>query len=75
VPQPIAFDVFGKRMLVEGSAGNWRLFLLGADGKRSPVDVAIPSFITEDELEQFLDDVFHEAATPGHVSVRRLPPG
>ena len=72
MPGRIVFDVFGERMLVEGAAGNWRLFSLGADGKRSPVNVAIPAFVTEDALEQYLDDLFHERATPGKPSVRRL---
>ncbi len=69
----MTFDVFGKRMLVEGSPGNWRLFSLGADGKRSLIEVPIPAFIAEDELERYLGDIFHEAATPRHPKVRRLP--
>lgn len=73
MPSRLTFDVFGKRMLVEGSPGNWRLFALGPEGKRAPVEVAIPAFIREAELEQYLGDIFHETASPRHPTVRRLP--
>jgi hypothetical protein len=68
----IKFNVFGRRMLVEGSAGNWRLYALASDGKRSPLDIPIPDFVTEGELAQYLGDIFHESATPRHPDVRRL---
>ena len=68
----LIFDVFGKRMLVERSDDGWRLFSLGVDGKHSPVHVSIPASVKETELEQYLDDVFHEAATAHHPCVRRI---
>lgn len=68
----VKLDVFGKRMLVERVEGHWRTHQLGADGKRSPVDIAVPASLTEDELVQFFDDVFHEAATPQRPAVVRL---
>ena len=68
----LVFDVFGARMEVERAADGWRLWRLGTDGKRSPVEVSIPAFVAEDELLQYLDDVFHEVATPEHPSVRRV---
>jgi hypothetical protein len=72
VSEPLLFDVFGKTMLVESSRKGWQLFLLGADGKRSAVDVPIPAFVTENELAQYLDDIFHESASSRHPCVRRL---
>lgn len=69
----VKLDVFGKRMLVEWYEGAWRTFLLGADGKRSIVDIAIPVNVAEDELVQYFDDVYHEAATPHRPTVIRLP--
>jgi hypothetical protein len=66
------FDVFGQLMLVEPAAQGWQLFVLGADGKRSLADVVIPEFIRQPELAQYLDDVFHEAATPANPCVRPL---
>jgi hypothetical protein len=67
------FDVFGKIMCAERTDSGWRLLVLGTDGKRSPSDVVIPSFISEEELAQYLDDIFHEWASPERPSVRRIP--
>jgi hypothetical protein len=69
----IKFDVFGTLMAVERHAGAWQVFLLLGDGKRSPANVFIPDFVAEAELAQYLDDLFHEAARPHHLSVVRLP--
>jgi hypothetical protein len=69
----LKFNVFGRIMIAEASDEGWKLFVLGSDGKRSPADVVVPHFIRESELEQFLDDVFHEMATRERPSVRRLP--
>lgn len=71
--EQFAFDVFGKRMVVERAAEGWRLWRPGPDGKRSPVEVEIPAFVAENELLQYLDDVYHELATPANPCVRRVP--
>ena len=68
----VTLDVFGKRMLVEWADGGWRTYLLGSDGKRSLVNVAIPELIPEAELVQYFDDIYHEAATPERPAVIRL---
>ena len=68
----VKLDVFGKHMLVEWVANTWRTYLLGNDGKRSPVDVVVPSTVAEGELAQYFDDLYHEAATPRHPAVVRL---
>ena len=73
VPSRLKFDVFGKTIVAESSDDGWQLFVLGADGKRSPSEVVVPDFIREDELEQFLDDLFHEMATRERSSVTRIP--
>jgi len=68
----IRFDVYGTPMQVERDATGWRLFRIGGEGKKSPVQASIPEFIAEDELGQFLDDLFHENATPTHPVVKRI---
>ncbi|MDB5909058.1 MAG: hypothetical protein JWP34_3172 [Massilia sp.] len=68
----IKFSVFGRLVLVEHTTDGWRAFYPGADGLRRPVDFIIPDFIEEAELEQYLGDLFHEAATPRHSEVQRL---
>jgi len=69
----VRLDVFGKHMLVERAGDEWRTYLLGADGKRSPVDIAVLAKVTEAEMAQYFDDLYHEAATPPHPVVVRLP--
>jgi len=69
----IKLDVFGRLMLAERTASGWQLFHLGSDGKRSLArDIVIPGFICEDELDQYLADIFHESATGKHPGVKRL---
>jgi hypothetical protein len=68
----VKLDVFGTHMLVERSDGAWRTYVVGADGKRSLLDVVVPEFVSEDELAQYFDDLYHEAATPGRPAVVRL---
>ena len=72
VTASVLLDVFGERMLVERSGGTWRTYVLGNDGKRSMVNVPIPDSITEDELAQYFDDLYHESATPRRPAVVRL---
>jgi hypothetical protein len=69
----IKLDVYGRLMLAERTASGWQLFHLGSDGKRSLArDIVIPDFIGEDELGQYLADIFHESATGKHPGVKRL---
>lgn len=70
----LRFDVFGTRIAVERRGEAWVCHVLGAEGKRRPADFQIPDFVADGEIEQFLADLFHEAATPTNGDVRRLPP-
>ena len=70
---PIKLDVFGKRMFVERHEGHWRTYLVGSDGKRSLVHIAIPDSLLEADLVQYFDDIYHEVATPERPAVVRLP--
>jgi len=67
------FKVFRRLIAVTGAPGAWRAFYLGADGKRRPADFVVPGDLAEADLADYLADLFHEDATPGHDSVRRLP--
>lgn len=68
----LRFDVFGQRVAIERTPGGWSTWLLGADGKRRRADFEVPAFVAEDELAQYLADLFHESATPARVEVRRI---
>jgi hypothetical protein len=61
--------------LVERTASGWRSCSPGVDGKRGPVsDTLIPPFVaTDDELLQFLADLWHEDARPDRQLVRWIP--
>ena len=63
-------EVFGRRLLVEKTATGWRTYTPGDDGKRRPA-VDVPSFVvTDDELLQYLADLWHESARPDRNVVR-----
>lgn len=70
----LRFNVFGRIVVIERQGGSWRAYAIGNDGKRSPAGFVVPDFVTEDELEQYLFDLFHELATPGNGDVRRVDP-
>nr|WP_322045347.1 hypothetical protein [Paraburkholderia sp. J67] len=66
------FDVFGRRMAIVRNDGMWAAFHLGVEGKRRRAAFEIPAFIKADELAQYLDDLFHEDASPQRPSVVAL---
>jgi hypothetical protein len=66
------FDVFGRVMVANRTEDAWSLLVLGPDGKRAPADVVVPAFVSEDQLLQYLDDLYHELATRERPCVKRL---
>ena len=69
----LKFDVFGRQLWIERSAGGWMAFYPGNEGKKRPVtDIVIPESLTEADLGQYLADLFHEHASRQHPDVKRL---
>ncbi|KGE09422.1 hypothetical protein LA03_15935 [Burkholderia gladioli] len=68
------FDLFGRIVSIVHQQGRWQAYDVGAEGKRRPADFQIPDFVEADELLQYLDDLFHEDATPRHPAVVEMPP-
>lgn len=68
------FNVFGRIMAIERAGSAWRCFVVGADGKRSPAQLAVPSELTCDELAPYLYDIYHENATPTNGDVFEIRP-
>lgn len=66
------FNVFGRVYLIERQGGRWQAYAAGNEGKRSPAGFVVPDFLTEEELLQYLADLFHENATPWNGDVHRL---
>jgi hypothetical protein len=67
--QTYRFDVFGRSIEVARERDNWVPYLLGQEGKRRRADFIIPAFVAGDELLQYLDDLFHESASPSRPAV------
>ncbi len=66
------FMVFGRLVAVTGGAGARQVFYLGAEGKRRPADFVVPADVADEDLAEYLGDLFHEDATPRYNSVERL---
>jgi hypothetical protein len=68
----LRFDVFGRRVDVERVQHAWVAFVPGSDGKRRPANIPIPAELDANGVARYLDDVFHEGASPEHPKVRLL---
>ena len=70
----IKLNVFGKFVLATRGNEDWHLYYLSEDGKRRTAaeDLFVPDFVTESELEEYLEDLCHEWVTEKHPNVRRL---
>ena len=66
------FNVFGRLIAIRGEPGSRRTFELGAEGKRRPADFIVPDDVADDELCEYLFDLFHEDATPRNGVVTRI---
>ena len=67
------FDIYGRfQVEVRREHGAWTAWRSEL-GKRSPLhDLIIPAQLAEDDIAVYLDNVFHEYASPGQA-VRRIP--
>lgn len=68
----LCFSVYTRLIAIVRQDAGWAAFVLGADGKRRAADFVIPDFVTEDELCEYLADLFHEVATPTNGDVHRI---
>jgi hypothetical protein len=68
----VKFKVFGLIVLVEKDGDCWRAYYPGNDGKNRLADFVIPKDIRDEELEQYLGDLFHEHARPTMAEVVRF---
>lgn len=66
------FNVFGRVFAIVGRQGSWTAYALGPEGKRGPAGFIVPDFLSEDELCQYLADLFHESASRSNGDVFRI---
>lgn len=66
------FNVFGRMLQIERFQNEWRAYHPSNDGKRRPSSLVIPEFIKEEELIQYLTDIFHENASALHPEVLKV---
>ena len=66
------FNVFGRLVVIKGVPGDWSAFFLGTDGKRRKADFVVPALLRENELCEYLSDLFHESASSTQPVVKRL---
>ncbi|MDM0109713.1 hypothetical protein QTH97_32680 [Variovorax sp. J22R24] len=69
------FNVFGRIVAIERANDRWSCYLMGADGKRQPLELAVPDEVTREELAQYLYDVYHESAAPTNGEVTEIGQG
>ena len=62
-------DVFGKTMKLAREYNTWVLYDLSI-GETSKSLVIVPRYLSTQEAIGFLDDLFHEFATPEHPEIR-----
>ena len=46
----------------------------GSEAFDARADFVVPDFVAEDEICQYLEDLFHESAMPWNGSVHRIDP-
>lgn len=63
-------NVYGKKIEVSKISGNWTVFYLGNEGKkRAAHDIVIPHELKENEIINYIEDLFHEWATPSNNKI------
>ncbi|WP_133645159.1 DUF7661 family protein [Paraburkholderia flava] len=66
------FDIFGRyRIDVRRIDGRWKVQRPGNGVVGDVDDIVIPDDIDEQDVEQYLNDLLHEEATPG-TEIRRV---
>jgi len=63
------FNVFGRILDLEPVSTGWRCYAVGQDGKRAPVQLAVPADLPASELAQYLYDIYHEQAVMSDVDI------
>lgn len=71
-PERRRFNVFGRIIAIERKADAWACHLVSPEGKRHPLELAVPQDLRGDELAQYLYDIYHEDATGTNGDVHEI---
>ncbi len=58
----LRFTIYGKLIGVDRSGNHWNAYRIGTEGKYRDADFIIPDEVTEEEINGYLADLFHESA-------------
>ena len=63
-------DAYGKRLEIRRENEKWLIYELGEGKKKRSNDIYIPSEYSEAEVISYLEDLFHERATPANPNIK-----
>ncbi len=65
-------DIYGRMEIeVIHSDNHWTAYRLGNEGKKRKLhEISIPAELSEQDVLIYLEDIFHECATPNNTNVR-----
>ncbi len=67
------YNVYKREIEIIKAHGTWTVFMLGSDGKkRVSHDIFIPSTVSEENMETYLEDLLHEWASPGNDKICKI---
>lgn len=62
--------MYGRKIEIVTGQNCWIVYYLGNEGKkRDAHDIFIPAGIQQEEIVQYLEDMFHEWATPANPDI------
>ena len=63
-------NIYGKKIEIIRYGENWKVFYLGNEGKkRIADDIVIPESLKEEELKDYIQDLFHEWSIPSNNQI------
>lgn len=70
----LIYNVFGRHIAVKREGVRWLVFRADLTERKFSrlYDIAIPDYMTEEEIPGWLGDIFHESATERHSEVKRI---
>jgi hypothetical protein len=67
------FDIYGRyQLVVERENDDWIVYRSGLGTRLRDPAVVIPASVAAEDIATYLDDLFHESASPGQT-IREVP--